>query len=283
MVWNSYLVEEQIKIDRFYSAFRRHYEQGYGFKGEIHNFWECLFVISGSVQVSADERIYNLSAGDIIFHMPLELHKFTVLSEKGADMFIFSFSLEGKMAHYMEKKIFTLEGKNKKLIEEMLEYMEQGFEKVCSPESKLSYKQYIEPMKVLPLYSQTVAIYLYCLILFLIDENGVTAFSTEPEAEIFKKAVDYMASNICSKLSVGDFARHCNVSEAGIKRIFAKYSGVGVHKYFLTLKIKTATGLLNSGMSVGQVAEKLGFSNQGYFSATFKRETGELPSERFKR
>ncbi|MBR7133102.1 MAG: helix-turn-helix transcriptional regulator [Clostridia bacterium] len=283
MLWKSYLIKEQIKIDRFYSAFRRYYGQGYGFKGEIHNFWECLYVISGSLQVSADERIYNMSAGDIIFHMPLELHKFTVLSENGADIFVFSFSLEGAMAHYMEKKLFTLNDREKRLIGEMLEYMEQGFTKVCLGERKFSYKQYIEPMEILPLYSQTVVAYLYRLILFLIDENGVTAFSTEPDAEIFKKAVDFMVSNICGKLSVGDFARHCNVSEAGIKRIFAKYSGVGVHKYFLTLKIKTATELLNSGMSVGQVAEKLGFSSQGYFSATFKRETGELPSEYFGR
>jgi AraC-like DNA-binding protein len=54
---------------------------------------------------------------------------------------------------------------------------------------------------------------------------------------------------------------------------------MSVHKYFLTLKIKTATVLLKGGMSVSEVSDTLGFSSQGYFSATYKRETGNNPSQ----
>lgn len=69
------------------------------------------------------------------------------------------------------------------------------------------------------------------------------------------------------------------MSQATLKRIFARYTGIGIHKYFLQLKIKSATELLQSGMNVCQTSEKLGFSSQCYFSTVYKRETGKSPSE----
>ena len=54
-----------------YSLFETHYNGRYVFPGETHNFWECLYVQKGEVCVSADERVYNLTDGEIIFHKPL--------------------------------------------------------------------------------------------------------------------------------------------------------------------------------------------------------------------
>ena len=57
---------------------------------------------------------------------------------------------------------------------------------------------------------------------------------------------------------------------------------MGVHKYYTKLRIKTSAELLRDGDNVTDVAEKLGFGTQCYFSAVFKRETGISPTE-FKR
>ena len=78
MVWQAYPIKEQIQITDMYSLFEAHYEKGYAFPGESHNFWECLYVMDGEVCVSGNERVYNLSQGAIVFHKPLELHKFIV-------------------------------------------------------------------------------------------------------------------------------------------------------------------------------------------------------------
>lgn len=89
MVWLSYSVREQIRITDMYTLFQLHYDSGYAFPGETHNFWECLYVMEGEVCASGNERVYNLSLGSIIFHRPLELHKFIVNSPGGADLLIF--------------------------------------------------------------------------------------------------------------------------------------------------------------------------------------------------
>lgn len=91
--------------------------------------------------------------------------------------------------------------------------------------------------------------------------------------------MDYMNSNIHTRTKVSDIAKSFNVSESTLKRIFGKFTGIGVHHYFVQLKMKTATELLQNGVSVGSVSEKPGFSSPGYFSAAYKRETGINPSE----
>ena len=44
-------------------------------------------------------------------------------------------------------------------------------------------------------------------------------------------------------------------------------------------KIKAAIELLQDGENVSNVAERIGFGSQSYFSKAFKRETGISPSE----
>ena len=83
---------EQIHITSMHSLFKIHYECGFEFPGETHDFWECLYILDGELCVSADERIYNMSQGELIFHKPLEFHKFIVNNSKGATVLTFSFS-----------------------------------------------------------------------------------------------------------------------------------------------------------------------------------------------
>lgn len=108
MIWNAYHVTDQIHIDKFYSFFQAHFQKGYHFPGEAHNFWECVYVINGGLCVSGDERIYNLTEGQIIFHKPLEFHKFSINDCPEADLLIFSFSMEGNMCNYFKNKVFNL-------------------------------------------------------------------------------------------------------------------------------------------------------------------------------
>ena len=105
-IWIPHDVNEQIHIESFFSFFETHYDNGYNFPGETHNFWECVYVLDGSICVSGDERVYNLSKDEIIFHKPLELHKFYVNGDAGATLLIFSFSLTGTLAEALKNMVF---------------------------------------------------------------------------------------------------------------------------------------------------------------------------------
>lgn len=278
MVWFSSDVKEMIHIDKFFTFFKVHYHNGFNFSGESHYFWECVYVLDGNIWVSGDERVYNLTEGTIIFHKPLELHKFNINNDNGATLLIFSFSLEGKISSDLQNKVFHLSENQKNIISSMLDYINSKLKDYNLMESTPLHQNYLLPFESIPTYSQMLTTYIYQLILSFTEDGSISKVSTTADALIFNKAVNYLNSHICSQPSIPEIAVFCNVSASSLKRIFYKYSGIGVHKYFLKLKIKMASNLLKNGYNVTEVAHKLEFSSQPYFSAVFKRETGICPS-----
>ena len=306
MVWVAHPVKPQIQLPAFYSLFEIHYDRGYEFPGESHNFWECLYVKEGEVCVSGDERVYDLGRGSIIFHKPLELHKFIVTGERGADLFIFSFSAEGPLTGWLSEKVFALTQFQQELLWKLYALARQSAGTggdtgsggaaraghntgtggaagsgggVRTSGKAGGYYRYLEPFDRLPAYSQTVASFLELFMLSLAETGSVSSVSSDPEAILFSRAVNYLNSNIHRQPSVPETARFCGVSESGLKRLFDKYAGISVHKYLLKLKIKAAVQLLENGQTVSRTAQELGFNTQSYFSRAFKRETGLSPSQ----
>lgn len=275
-MWLAYPIKEQIRITDMYSLFEVHYNNGYEFPGESHNFWECVYIIKGEACISGNERVYNLAQGSIIFHKPLELHKFIVNGKEGADMLIFSFAAEGPLTSYLEEKVFALSDFQKSIVGSLLLFIREQLKQMAVSEDL--YQSFLEPFHTLPAYSQMLATYLQQLMLSLAETGTVSSVSSAPDAVTFRQAISYLNSNIHRQPSVPELARFCNVSESGLKRIFDKYAGISIHKYLLKLKIKAAAELLQQGESVTDVAEKLGFNSQSYFSRAFRRETGVMPS-----
>lgn len=272
--YKAHPIEPLIKIDSMYTLHLRHFDKGYTFHGETHNFWEGLYVTNGKLCVTADERVFTLSSGGIVFHKPLELHKFSVESENGADLIIFTYDASGALENAMANKTLHLHSHQREIIENMRDYIIRTCEG-ADKNGNFDYSNYFEIPEVLPMLS----IYISQLIISLSREKSRYTSENSESAVLFSEAVDYMNSRISQPTTVSDIARHINTSESSVKRIFAKYANMSVHRYLLLLKIQTATKLLRSGSTVGEVTDALGFSSQGYFSVCYKRETGKNPSK----
>ncbi len=265
-MWQGYKIEENIKIEEMFSLLTPFYDKDYVFKGEKHNFWECVIVLDGQICASADERVYHLKKNEIIFHKPLELHKFYIDNESGAHLLIFSFTLGGNATEFFKEKVFNLNSTQIKIVDSFMNYLN---------------KRDLNSSEV---YCQMTVSYIYQLFLSLLEGKHAIVPTANRKGDIktFYLAVGFMNNHIDENLNITDIAAIHNISETSLKRIFKKYAGMGVHEYFLSLKINAAIELLSKGESVSQVAEKLGFSSQGYFSLAFKRETGMPPSEYIK-
>lgn len=274
MAFTAYPINNLITINNFYSFFERHYDNGYTFAGESHDFWECVYVLKGSIRASGDERIYELSEGSLIFHKPFELHKFDIINPTGTTLLIFSFSMEGSAADFFKDEAFVLTKQQKAIIDLLFQYFHTKGTVPCE-DGAYAYLDHFAQAT----YSQMMTTFIYQLFLSLLEENMKADLSKTQETRIFKKAVNYMNQNLHLPLSVSDIARFCNVSESSLKRVFHKFAGASVHRHFLLLKLNTATNMLQSGYSVTEVAELSGFRSQNYFSTTYKREMGIRPSE----
>jgi len=265
---------ENIKLKNIHSFFKMVCSDTFEFSGETHNFWEMMYVIKGSLCVSADERIYQLSEGQIIFHKPMELHKFYITDKKGAEILVFSCDAEGSLCSFFEEKVFTLSSMQQGLLRDLIGYAEKYAENTDDV-----YGRYLSACNTEETYSQTVSLYIKRLMLSLFENGNVLPVLNTNDSTAFTRAVRYMNDNISLNLSVDEIADYMNLSVSSLKRIFSRYAGMGVHKYFLKLKLKNAAEMLENGFSVTSVGDRLGFSSQGYFTNVFKREIGLPPSQ----
>lgn len=275
MIWNQHKVENVLEITNFYTLFFADLESDFRFLGEMHDFWECMYIISGELSVSADEKVYELKKGNIIFHKPLEMHKFSVNSDK-AKILVFTFDMKGKITEFFKEKVFSLSAEQEKLMEEMRVYLEHNAvanNNMMQNRSMYIFREYGGRVDL-----PTLATYILRLFYSLYGNAEYRAALTEGDAVSFFKVVKFLEENIKKSLSVEEIAASTDLSESGVKRIFRKYAGMGVHEYFVKMKIRLSRQYLDSGMTVTETAEALGFSSQSYFSGVFKRETGFSPS-----
>jgi AraC-like DNA-binding protein len=83
---------------------------------------------------------------------------------------------------------------------------------------------------------------------------------------------------------IRDLARRVGMSESKLKRAFKEHFGMTVSDYGLECRMRHALELLQAtGMSIGRVAECVGYQHQTSFTAAFRDHFGFLPSETRKR
>lgn len=269
---------EQLHINSFYSLFVSHFSKDYSFAGHIHSMMEFQYVVKGSICASVDENVYHLSEGEILFVQPLSPHEHHVTDKDGAVLLVSLFNMDGELCSYFYNKVFKLSDAQKKIMQSLMEYLQ---EKCTSPvrEEDGRFSQDFLASYPSQSYIQMITTYVYQLFFSLAEEGCLRYTSMVPDAQIFRKAVSYLNECVCLSPSIDEVAFYCNTSRSTLIRIFDKYSGMSIHKYLLMLKMKAATELLESGETVTNTAEKLGFSSQAYFSACYKREMGIRPSE----
>ena len=93
-------------------------------------------------------------------------------------------------------------------------------------------------------------------------------------------SVDLIHENIAnSAFSVEDLAAEVGYCVSYFRRVFNTEMGVSPKEYLISLRIRRAIALLESGYySVEQVAELAGFKSAKYFSTIFKQVTKKTPS-----
>ena len=81
-------------------------------------------------------------------------------------------------------------------------------------------------------------------------------------------------------MSAGEIAAECGMSVSTLQKLFYRYTGMGMMKYYEGVKMQYAETLLDNGYLVKEVAFAVGYKDQNYFSTAYKRYCGNSPSER---
>lgn len=212
----------------------------------IHNkdCWNIIYVEWGEVTVTLNSSVYKLSGGSMMLVSPDDFCY--INSGDGSFYRVVSFKLEDEEDLNLKSKVFNLGTEEKEIIKTLLS-------------TKTVSQNQILLQLLLDICENA--------------EENIEPLNTE-KTMIFKEVTVMMERYITASVKAYEFADMVDISLSGLKRIFAKYTGIGIHDYFLMLKIKKARELLASGYSVTRTAKVLQFSSQAYFSTAFKRVAG---------
>ena len=82
-----------------------------------------------------------------------------------------------------------------------------------------------------------------------------------------------------SSLSLGDIAKHVNVSSSYLSALYKKVRQKSISDTITGYRIEKACRyLVNSNISLKEISAKCGYANQYYFSNSFKKKMGVSPS-----
>ena len=206
--------------------------------------WQVLYLHSGTLTVTVNNSIYLLSPRNLLFISPDDFYY--IGQSNSAQYTTVQFKSNHLYDFISTDKIFELDSTLIDLADALLAEQDQF-------EQELILKLLLNKCSKL--------------------DSDPTILKDE-KARIFSKAITIMERYIASTINVEDLADMLRVSLSNLKRIFRKYTGIGVHEYYLMLKINKAKQLLASGCSITRTAKMLQFSSQPYFSTAFKRVTG---------
>lgn len=100
--------------------------------------------------------------------------------------------------------------------------------------------------------------------------------------QAIRQVRDYLEAHYAEPITLSDLSAQVYITPYHLARLFTKQVGIPPHKYLENVRIRHAEHLLNSGMSIAEVAFATGFSGQSHFTRTFKRFIGTTPGEYLK-
>ena len=149
------------------------------------------------------------------------------------------------------------------LFEEVLEGLEHGF----------TLKHLI--------YAAHSLTHLMGLILRYKDEFSYGETSVR---ERIARSIDFMRGHLREPLKVATLAALVNFSRSHYTTLFRRVSGYAPLSYLNHLRMQRAVQLLNTTeLSIKQISDEIGFSDQFYFSRAFSRVHNHSPSEHRRR
>lgn len=261
-------VKRQFEIDKIYSLFAHSYEKGYYFDGEAHDFWEIMCVLDGEIGVSLDDKIYSIKPNQLVLIRPMQFHRVWAQGNTNPRLFIVSFSLNTD--YNFDGSIFDMSEVAKDITKRLFALGEDIFE-----------FDYIFATAVKEGMQSKEHIFVNMLESFILTVCGQVSMSVNivksKKTEYFENIIAYLRENSDKKLNISEIARAVKMSTSNMKKIFNEFTGMGIAEYFTKLKINQAKNMLAEGCSSKEISRSLGFAEQNYFSAVFKKETGQSP------
>ena len=232
-----------------------------------HENIEILYFVKGSGVATCGSNHVEVKEGDLLVVNSNELHFIYTTSPV---LEYYCLIVDKALCEGFQMPIEDVVVQN--LIEDSLSvsYMEHIIEEMDA--RRPYYKSAVQGM-VLLLFTQLYRNY-------SVIKSPVIADTWNHKMEIVRKAIGYIKNHFTEELTIDEMCKQVGFSKYYMCRIFKEITGQTVIEYINFLRCDYARNLLTSGKyNVKESAEKCGIPNLSYFSKTYKKYMGKLPSK----
>jgi len=139
---------------------------------------------------------------------------------------------------------------------------------------KLRYVQAKEQMQSIRAEHRVMEFLIHC---FSLMEPEAPQSSAEDE-QLATKAREILLAEFVSPPTIEVLAHRCATNASKLKKVFKARYGTTIYHYIQKLRLEEANLLLRSeALSIGQIANRVGYRHQGHFSKLFYEAYGVYP------
>ena len=279
MKHKSHSLKNDIVINKLYTVHYFEFSKDYKFVGEVHNFWELVYVDKGEIICVSDSEKIPLTQGSVIFHKPGEWHSIHSNGKTASNVAIATFECNSPAMSFFENKVLKAGQEQKRLISKIVSEYTNAF---ATPLNEV-YTTRLEEKPSQPIGAQQLIRQYLCEFLILCIRGNAQETGESYElhnAPGVNMLINYMLDNIGRSITVDELAHYSGTSPITVNRLFRKELNTTPLKFFINLKIDFAKKYIRENIfNITEMAEMLGYANVHYFSRQFKKLTGMSPTE----
>ena len=245
-----------------------------------HTYYVLFYLMHGNCTISIDDRLYTLSEGNVIFMPANSVHKTSYIGELVPERTYIEFSRDyidaidnclGKnwSEHNLWGHILYIEKEKREKIDSLFREIQKEYD-IIDGYSDCCIRQLFQ----------------YLIIrLVRLDRNtkDIKEFIANSDNKINQDmiiAAKYIAENFKNNITLKDVANHLNLNPSYFSSKFKAFNSIGFTEYLRNIRINHAEWyLIETDLSLSDIADECGFCNSNYFGDTFKLVNGLSPSE----
>ncbi len=277
-------IENEIKIDGFYSIYYFEHGKNFTHSPEKHDFWELVYVDEGEIIAISEGIGRRLQQGAVIFHEPNEVHAHVSDRKVTNNMMVISFKADCPAMDFFKKKVFTLGKKEKVLISLFIEEAQKSIGNmphIYSGENGLSDAKRIHVGS-----TQLLECYFIEFLISLLRQGEEKELAPNDMSRMIASnsimglILERIEKSVYENLKIDEICREFMIGKTKLISQFKEYMNMTPIEYHRNLKIKEAKRLLREEeYSVSEISDALGYTSIHIFSRAFKSAVGFSPKE----
>lgn len=238
-----------------------------------HPTHELYFLISGQRRYFLEHTIYDVEVGDLMLIPRTQFHRAINAGIKNYDRYVIYFfeSDHRAFVDLLGQEVFdSLMGSGclqlpPKAVRQLQQDLEQLEKELANPDG----------------CTRAVAAHLLQDILLTALRSGTRKPPFQGEsADKVQEAARYISTHYSQPITLHDAAQMTFMEETYFSKRFKALTGVGFREYLTQTRLRAAEQmLLETDLSMSEIAEHCGFSGGNYFGDVFLRHHGISPSD----